>query len=254
MSGGAAGTTDPLDLDELVAANHVLAMLGLVDAFGHIAMRDPADPERYFLSRGMAATLVTRADIQHFDLDSNPIDPAATGASIERFIYSGIFRARPDVNAIVHTHSPNVIPFSVSSTPLRPISHAGAFLSPQVPVYDARDTVGASNFMISTPELGSALAAALGTHSAALIRGHGNVVVGANPGMAVYRAHHMDKTAQLLLGALQLGGTVTYVHPDEAALAVSLRDTGYVRQWELWKREALIRRHAERQALQAAGL
>ena len=224
-------------IEELIAANHVLAKLKVVDAFGHITMRHPTNPQRYLMARSIAPALVTEQDIIEFDLDSNPIDARGRAPSIERFIHGEIYKSRPDVNAIVHSHSPTIIPFSVSKTPLRPISHVGAFLSPAVPVYDPRATVGPSNLLISTREIGKALAETLGQNTVALIRGHGNAVVAANVGLATYRAFHAELSAQLLLQARLLDGPITFLEPDEAAKANSLRNTGYIRQWELWKRE-----------------
>jgi ribulose-5-phosphate 4-epimerase/fuculose-1-phosphate aldolase len=224
-------------LGELVAANHVLAKLKVVDAFGHITMRDPANSQRYLMARAIAPLLATEQDIMEFDLDSNPIDGRVGAASFERFIHGEIYKLRSDVSAIVHSHSPSIIPFSVSQTPLRPISHVGAFLSPAVPVYDPRATVGPSNLLISNQRLGKALAEALGGNTAVLIRGHGDAVVAPSVGLAVYRAFHTEMNAQLLLQARLLDGPIKFLEPDEAAKANDLRNTGYIRQWGLWKRE-----------------
>lgn len=224
-------------VDELVAANHVLAKLQVLDAFGHVTIRHPANPRRYLMARSIAPALVAEQDLIEFDLDSNPIDAGGRAPSIERFIHGEIYKLRPDVSAIVHSHSPTVIPFSVSKTPLRPISHVAGFLSPAVPVYDPRATVGPSNLLISNRELGKALAEALGQNTVALIRGHGNVVVATNAGLATYRAFYTEISARLLLQARQLDGPITFLDAAEAAKINDLRQTGYVRQWELWKRE-----------------
>jgi ribulose-5-phosphate 4-epimerase/fuculose-1-phosphate aldolase len=224
-------------IEELVAANHVLAKLKVLDAFGHVTIRHPANPQRYLMARSIAPALVTEQDIIEFDLDSNPVDARGRAPSIERFIHGEIYKLRSGVNAIVHSHSPTIVPFSVSKTPLWPISHVGAFLSPAVPVYDPRATVGPSNLLISNRELGKALAEVLGQNTVALIRGHGNAVVATNVGLAVYRAFHTELSAQLLLQARLLDGPITFLEPDEAAKANDLRNTGYIRQWELWKRE-----------------
>lgn len=224
-------------IGELVAANHVLAKLKLLDAFGHVTIRNPANPQRYLMARSIAPALVTEQDIIEFDLDSNAIDARGRAPSIERFIHGEIYRLRADVNAIVHSHSPTIIPFSVSKTPLRPISHVAGFLSPAVPVYDPRATAGPSNLLISNRELGKALAEALGQNAVALIRGHGNAVVATNVGLATYRAFYTEMSAQLLLQTRLLDGPITYLDPEEAARINDLRQTGYVRQWELWKRE-----------------
>ena len=229
----------PDTIAELVAANHVLAKLKLVDAFGHITMRDPGNPQRYFMARSMAPADVTEKDILTLDLDSNQVSPkdGGVGPSLERFIHGEIYKARPDVNAVVHTHSPAVIPFSVSKMPLRPIMHTGAFLSPSVPIFDPRTVDGPNNLLVANQKTGKALADALGKSTAVFIRGHGDAVVAPNVGLAVYRAYFTEVSAQLLLQAKQLGEPVTYIEPDEAALANDLRNAGYIRQWDLWKKE-----------------
>ena len=224
-------------ITELVAANHVLARLNLVDAFGHITVRDPSNPGHYLMARAIAPAVVTAQDIMEFDLDSNAIDAGAGSPSFERFIHGEIYKLRPDVNAVVHTHSPNIIPFSVSKTPLKPILHTGAFLVPAVPIYDPRATVGPSNLLIADQKLGNALAEALGSNTVVLIRGHGDAVVAPTIGLAVYRAYFTDLSAKLLLQARLLDGPIKFLEADEAAKANDLRNNGYIRQWDLWKRE-----------------
>jgi ribulose-5-phosphate 4-epimerase/fuculose-1-phosphate aldolase len=222
---------------ELVAANHVLAKLGVLDGFGHVTIRDPDNPQRYLMARSLAPALVTERDIMQFDLDSNPIDPGGRAGAFERFIHGEIYKLRPDVNAVVHSHSPTTIPFSVSSTPLRPISHVAAFLAPTVPVYDVRSTVATSNMLIADRQLGKALAETLGSNSVVLMRGHGNAVVAANVGLATFRAYYTEVNARLLLQARALDGPIMFLEPDEAAKADELHQRGYIRQWELWKQE-----------------
>lgn len=224
-------------IKELVAANHVLAKLNLVDAFGHITVRNPVNPQRYLMARAIAPAMVTDQDIMEFDLDSNAIDPGAGSPSFERFIHGEIYKVRPDVNAVVHTHSPTIIPFSVSQTPLRPILHTGAFLAPTVPIFDPRETAGPSNLLISDQRLGKALAQTLSGNTVVLIRGHGDAVVAPTIGLAVYRAYFTEVSAKLLLESRQLDGPIKFLEPDEAARANDLRNTGYIRQWDLWKKE-----------------
>ena len=245
--GAAAETSEPQPrsggparreaIADLVAANHVLAKLGVLDGFGHVTIRDPDHPQRYLMSRSLAPALVTDRDIMEFDLDSNPLDAGGRAAAFERFIHGEIYKLRPDVNAVVHSHSPTIIPFSVTQTPLRPISHVAAFLSPAVPVYDLRATVRTSNMLITDRQLGKALAEALGNNSVVLMRGHGNAVVAANVGLATFRAFYTEVNARLLLQARTLDGPIMFLDPDEAARADELHQRGYVRQWELWKQE-----------------
>jgi HCOMODA/2-hydroxy-3-carboxy-muconic semialdehyde decarboxylase len=222
---------------DLVAAHHILAKFGVLDGFGHVSARDPANPQRYLMPISIAPALVGPADIIEFDLDSNAVDPSRGNGAIEKFIHGEIYKKRADVNAIVHSHAPAVIPFTVSQTPLRAISHAAAFLSPAVPVFDLREAHGASNLLVSNGALGKALAEALDNHAVVLIRGHGNAVVAANVGLATYRAYYTEVGARLLLQARALEGPIAYLHPEDAAKADEQHQRGYVRQWDLWKRE-----------------
>ncbi|WP_246664148.1 class II aldolase/adducin family protein [Tardiphaga sp. P9-11] len=135
-----AGPVDPALMQDLVVANRVLTDLNVIDGFGHVSMRHPTDPNRYLMGRSLAPALVTADDIMEYDLDSNPVDAKGRASFLERFIHGEIYKARPDVKAVVHTHSPGIIPFSVSSTPLRPVFHLGAFLFPEVPVFEIRDS------------------------------------------------------------------------------------------------------------------
>ncbi|MGB8843260.1 MAG: class II aldolase/adducin family protein, partial [Aliidongia sp.] len=170
------GPVDPAVLADLVVANHILSEQGALDAFGHVSIRHPTRPDRFLMSRSLAPALVTADDIMEFDLDGNPVDPRGRTSFLERFIHAEVYRARPDVQAVVHSHADAVIPFSVSTVPLRPVALVAAFLPQPVPVFDSRAAAGATGMLISTPALGHALAQALGTGSVALMRGHGMVV------------------------------------------------------------------------------
>ncbi|WP_398477795.1 class II aldolase/adducin family protein [Tardiphaga sp.] len=234
-----AGPFDPALMQDLVVANRVLTDLNVIDGFGHVSMRHPTDPNRYLMGRSLAPALVTADDILEYDLDSNPVDARGRASFLERFIHGEIYKARPDVKAVVHTHSPGIIPFGASNVPLRPIFHLGAFLAPDVPIFDIRDTAGASNMLVSTPQLGKALAETLGGRNVALMRGHGSVVVAAAIPMAVFRAHYSNVNAQLQSQALALGGTVTYLQNDESAKTLAVIDQIHGRAWDLWKRAAL---------------
>jgi HCOMODA/2-hydroxy-3-carboxy-muconic semialdehyde decarboxylase len=222
-------------MDDLVAANRILASEGILDGYGHISMRDPANPNRYFLSRSLAPGLVTAADIVEYDLDSNPIGDTRLSYR-ERFIHGEIYKARPDVMAVVHDHSPAVIPFSVSSVPLRAVSHMAAFIGAGVPVFEIRDVDGMTDMLVSSPKRGLALAKVLGDRPAALMRGHGAVIVGATVKEVVGRAIYLDSDARLQEQAMLLGGKVTYFEPEEAQKTAP--QDGYVRAWDVWKRKA----------------
>jgi len=229
-------------IDDLVAGNRILYNEDIVDGYGHISARDPRDPNRFLLSRARAPGLVVAADIMEFGMDGEPVKDNGRPIYSERFIHSEIYKARPDVNSVVHTHSPTVVPFSVTSEPLRPI-RAG-FFYPEVPVFDTRDAAGWTDLLISNRELGHALAEKLGNNSVVLLRGHGNAVVAPDVRVAVYRAIYTEANAKLLLQAKLLGGPIKYLAPEEAALMNTSRTLarpghGSDRIWELLKSEAM---------------
>jgi ribulose-5-phosphate 4-epimerase/fuculose-1-phosphate aldolase len=226
---------DPALIDDLVTANHILATEAILDGYGHVSVRDPANLNHYFLSRSLAPGLVTAADIIEYDLDSNPINDTRLSYR-ERFIHGEIYKARPDVMAIVHDHSPAVIPFSVSSVPLRAVSHMAAFIGLGIPVFEIRDVDGMTDMLVSNAKRGQALAKVLGDHPAALLRGHGAVVVGATVKEAVGRAYYLDSNARLQEQAILLGGKVTYFEAEEAKKTAP--QDGFERAWDGWKRKA----------------
>jgi ribulose-5-phosphate 4-epimerase/fuculose-1-phosphate aldolase len=222
-------------IDDLVTANRILASEGILDGYGHVSVRNPANPNHYFLSRSLAPGLVTAADIIEYDLDSNPIDDARLSYR-ERFIHGQIYKARPDVMAVVHDHSPAVIPFSVSSVPLRALSHMAAFIGEGIPTFEIRDVDGMTDMLVSNQKRGLALAKVLGNYPAALMRGHGAAVVGATVKEAVGRAVYLDSNARLEEQAILLGGKVTYFEPEEARKTAP--QDGFVRAWDVWKLKA----------------
>jgi len=232
---------DPALIEDVVAANRILYDQGVVDGFGHISARHDKDPQRFLLARSMAPGLVTAADIMEFDLDGNPVDPQGRTPYLERFIHSEIFKAQPEVAAIVHSHSPAVIPFGVAPVLLRPIYHMSSFLGVGVPVFEIRDSGGpATDMLIRTPQLGAALAKTLGNMPVALLRGHGNVVVGGSVREVVFRAVYTEVNARLEADALRLGqGEVTFLNEDEAKASMATNQGQITRAWDLWKAKAL---------------
>jgi HCOMODA/2-hydroxy-3-carboxy-muconic semialdehyde decarboxylase len=225
-------------VEDLVAANRILAQQGILDGYGHVSVRHDAARERYLLSRSLAPALVTAADIQQYDLDSNALDPAARPSLVERFIHGEIYRARPDVHAIVHSHAPALIPFGVTGTALRPLYHMTAFLGEGVPVFEIRKARGNDSKMlmlVHSPALGRALAETLGMKAAALMRGHGAVIVGSSLPHVVGRSVYMALNATLQAQAAALGGSINYLDPQEAREEVP---DNYQRAWDLWKRQA----------------
>jgi HCOMODA/2-hydroxy-3-carboxy-muconic semialdehyde decarboxylase len=234
------GPVDPKLIEDLVAANRILADQGVVDGYGHVSVRHEKSADRYLMARSIAPELVTAADIMEYDLDSTPVDARGRTSYLERFIHGEIYRVRPDVRAIVHNHSPSVIPFGVTGVPLRPLYHMSAFLSAGVPVFDIRQASGGmTDMLVRTAALGQALARTLGTRPVALMRGHGAVVVGASLPLVVFRSVYTEVNARLQSQAMALGGQVTYLDPEEARLAEASVSGTAPRPWELWKKKAL---------------
>jgi HCOMODA/2-hydroxy-3-carboxy-muconic semialdehyde decarboxylase len=235
-----AGPVDPQLLEDLVAANRILAQEGVVDGFGHISVRHNRNPNRFLLSRSLAPGLVTAADIIEYDLDSNAVNANGRSQYSERFIHSEIYKARPDVNSVAHCHSASVIPFGVSSVPMRPVYHMAAFIGDGVPIFDIRKAVGMTDMLVSNSERGRALAKALGNKPVVLMRGHGVAVVGPAVRFAVGRSVYLEVNAKVQTQALSLGGQVTYLDPEEARkMMEGGENRGYERPWELWKKKAL---------------
>ncbi|HUC61958.1 MAG TPA: class II aldolase/adducin family protein [Alphaproteobacteria bacterium] len=230
---------DPALIEDLVVANRILAAQGIVDGFGHVSARHDEFPDRYLLARSMAPALVTADDIMEFDLDGKPFEPRDRAVYLERFIHGEIYRARPDVKAVVHSHSPSVIPFGVTGIGLKPVYHMSGFLGAGVPVFEIRDAAGdGTDMLISSMKLGAALAKSLGAATVALMRGHGDVVVGTSVMQVVYRAIYTEMNAKLELEARSLGA-ITYLSAREGAAAAAINDRVMGRAWELWKRAAL---------------
>jgi ribulose-5-phosphate 4-epimerase/fuculose-1-phosphate aldolase len=225
----------PALIADLVAANRVLANEGVVDGFGHVSLRHDSLADVFLLARSMAPGLVTASDIMMFGLDDRRT------AYVERYIHSEIYKAQPGVVAVVHSHSPAVIPFGVTAAKLRPIYHMGSFLGPDVPVFEIRDTHGdQTDMLIRSPALGAALAHSLGQATVALMRGHGNVVVGRSIPEVVFRAIYTEMNARLQSDALRLGdGRVVYLSDGEAAASMTTNAGVLNRAWELWKAAAM---------------
>src|SRR5258707_13291688 len=222
--GAHAQAPDPQLIEDLAAANRILFDQGVVDGFGHISARHDKDPSRFLLSRNMAPALVAIADILEYDVDSKPIDPQGRGVYLERFIHGEIYRARPDVKAIVHSHSPGVIPFSVTPVGLKPIYHMAAFLGVGVPVFEIRNAAGgAGDLLVSNNALGRALAETLGDKPVALMRGHGSVTVGNSVRQGGFRAVYTETNARLQAEALKLGA-VTYLNEAGTAKMATTPD------------------------------
>jgi ribulose-5-phosphate 4-epimerase/fuculose-1-phosphate aldolase len=231
-------TTSETDnrIAELVDANHILADQGVLDGFGHVSVRCGGDTRRFLIARSMAPALVAQDDIVECDQDGAVHDARGRRSYVERFIHAAIYAVRPEVQAVVHSHSPALIPFGVTGARLRPVCHMSGFLGGTTPVFEMRDTIGeSSDLLVRNLALGRALAAALGDASVALMRGHGSVTVGVSLKQAVFRAIQAEANAKLQLAAMPLG-SVTYLSDDEARLAAAANDEHLDRPWALWLR------------------
>jgi ribulose-5-phosphate 4-epimerase/fuculose-1-phosphate aldolase len=229
---------DPLFLEDLAAANRILAMQGVLDAYGHVSARSPSNPAHFFMSRSLAPQLVTPQDIQEYGPDSEPIGDERK-PYLERFIHGEIFRSRPDVMAIVHSHSDSVIPFGIGKTPLKPVYHMASFLWSGAPVFDIRVVREDNDLLIRDRPLGESLARSLGGCSCVLMRGHGMTVVGEIIPEVVFRAIYTEMNAKLQMNASRLDGPLTFLSDKEGAKATASNRTTIGRPWELWKKSVM---------------
>ena len=227
-------------LRDLVAAYRILAAHGIIDAYGHVSLRSPRDPQRYYLARSLAPERVTADDLIEYDLDSRAQEDRGRESVLERFIHGEIYRARPEVNCVVHNHSPSVVPFSVTEVPMKALYHMAAFIGEGLPNFEIRDVRRGSDLLIRDSVLGKAGAETLAAKPAALMRGHGSVVVGENLPRAVGRSIYLEQSARMQMQALLLagpGGKVTYF--DDAEVQASMARQDYYRAWPLWRDKAL---------------
>jgi ribulose-5-phosphate 4-epimerase/fuculose-1-phosphate aldolase len=231
---------DPAVLDDVAAASRILADQAVVDAFGHVTLRHPSNPEHFLMTRSLAPALATPADIVELDLDGNDVNHTGKTLFLERFIHAEIYRARPDVMAVVHSHSPAVIPFGVTKVPMRAMFHNSAFLARGVPVFDIREKFGATNMLVSNREIGRALADSLGNKAALLMRGHGDVIVAPTLPLVVFRAVYTEVNARLQAQAIALGGPIEALTEEEGLKAEDVNAQIVGRAWDLWKRRVAI--------------
>ena len=239
----AAEAPSPALIDELVAANHILFDQGVVDAFGHVSARHDKRPDRFLLARNMAPGSVTADDIVEHTLDGEPVNARGRKVYLERFIHGELFRRRPDVMAVVHSHSHAIVPLSVvKGAKLRALFHMAGFIGQDVPVFEVRDSGGdGTDLLISDNALGRALAELFDRADIALMRGHGSTVVAKSIPEAVYRAFYAEVNARYQLQASQLG-EVEYLTEAEGRACVARVEGQVQRPWELWRRQAAERR------------
>jgi HCOMODA/2-hydroxy-3-carboxy-muconic semialdehyde decarboxylase len=232
------GTPDPAVLDDLVAANRILSEHGVLDAYGHISARDPRHRQHYWISRALPPALVAAADIIACDLDNNPLRQGETGLFFERVIHGEIYKARPDVMAVLHSHSPHLIPFCNSDTRLRPMVGNAAFLGEGAPVFDIRSVDHEGDLNVCTVAQAKGLAEALGRHCLVLLRGHGAVTVGESIRQVVRQAIIAESNAKQQIQATILG-SVHFLTASEIAYARRQKPKDPDRAWRLWKARAM---------------
>ena len=231
------GPVDPALMADLAAAGRILVAQGVMDGFGHVSLRHPHAPDRYFMARSIAPALVTPADIIEYDLDSNPSNANGRGSFLERFIHGEIYKARPDIMSVVHSHSPSVIPFGLVNVPIQAMFHNAAFLAAGVPVFDIREKFGATDMLVGNGAKGVALAAVMGKKDIAMMRAHGSVACGPTLQTAVFRAVYTEVNARIQHWTLALGGgaPIAALDSEEGRLADAVNQTAGLRAWDLWR-------------------
>jgi ribulose-5-phosphate 4-epimerase/fuculose-1-phosphate aldolase len=235
-------------IDDLVVANRILANENILDGLGHVSVRSTQRADHFFLARDLAPGLVTAADLVEYDLDGNAVDAKAPQGYRERYIHAAIFKARPDVRSVVHSHMPSVLPFADSTVALRPMYHMAVFLVPGVPVFEIRKVQGQVGMLIDNNTSATALAQALGNKTVALIRGHGAVVVGSTIPDAVSNAIFLDVNARVQSQAIAIGGgSLSYLTQADVAPPTPNQQPAtqpgapgyYPRSWGIWKQNAM---------------
>ena len=227
-------------LADVVIANRILAHEGIVDAYGHVSVRHPRDPKRYLLARSLSTEMVQQADIMEFHLDGTPAGGDARQPYLERFIHGAVYEARPEVAAVVHAHAEDVLPFGITSTPLRPVIHSGSFMGAEVPVWDIRDRFGDTNLLVTNMPQGRDLAARLAGNNVALMRGHGFVAAARSLIEVVRMSVYVPRNARVQMAAMQLGEVKPLSRGE-----IDARNAGYKphspetwRAWEYWATRA----------------
>jgi HCOMODA/2-hydroxy-3-carboxy-muconic semialdehyde decarboxylase len=234
-------TLDTL-LQDLVIANRILAKEDVVDAYGHVSVRHPDNPKHFFLARSLAPELVEPADIVELGLDGQPVREESRALYLERFIHAAIYEARPDVQAVVHAHAEDVLPFGIAqATPLRPVIHSGSFIGAHVPVWDIADKFGDTDLLVRNMDHGRDLARCLAGNTVALMRGHGFASAGRSLIEVVRISVYLPRNARALQRAIQLGGDIRPLSKGE----IAARAAGYSpyssetwRAWEYWANKA----------------
>jgi HCOMODA/2-hydroxy-3-carboxy-muconic semialdehyde decarboxylase len=230
-------------IKDLVIANRILAREDVVDAYGHVSVRHPDKPNHFFLSRSLAPELIEKEDIVELGMDGQPVDKnEKRSLYLERFIHAGILEKYPDVNAVVHAHAEDILPFGIASgTPLKPVIHSGSFIGMNVPVWDIADKFGDTNLLVTNMDQGRDLARCMDGNAVALMRGHGFASAAKSLIEVVRVSVYLPRNARALMRARQLGGEIKYLAQGE----IDARNRGYSpysnetwRAWEYWANKA----------------
>jgi ribulose-5-phosphate 4-epimerase/fuculose-1-phosphate aldolase len=231
-------------IKDLVLANRILAKEDVVDAYGHVSIRNPDNPKSFFISRSLAPELIEKDDIVELGLDGEPLKKEKRSLYLERFIHAAIYEMRPDINSVVHAHAEDTLPFGIAAaTKLKPVIHSGSFIGPNVPVWDIADKFGATNVLVTNMAQGRDLAKCLGKNSVALMRGHGFASAARSLIEVVRLSVYLPRNARALMRAKMLGGKIKYLSKGE----IDARNKGYSpystetwRAWEYWANKAGI--------------
>jgi HCOMODA/2-hydroxy-3-carboxy-muconic semialdehyde decarboxylase len=218
---GAQSAADDPDAQrkaDLVTAYKILVNEGILDSFGHISVRSSRNPDIFFMPRAMPPALVTQADILELRVsDSQPVDPKGRRVNGERYIHGEIYKARSDVMSVIHSHSQAVIPLSLTAIKMKPVIAQAGFLPSETPTFEIRDVRkdGDRGMQVTNSARGAALARTLSSHPVALMRGHGEVVVGASVKQAVVYAAYVDINARMQMQALSLSRDIVSLNEPE---------------------------------------
>jgi len=226
---------------DLVIANRILAMEGVLDAYGHVSVRHPEDPGRYFLARSLAPELVTPEDIMEFSLDGTPVGDDRRTPYLERFIHGAIFEKRPEVTVALHAHTESTLPFGITGVPLRPVFHSASEIGASVPTWDIDEKFGDhTNLLVTNMAQGRDLADRLARNAVCLMRGHGFAAAGTSVSRLVTTSIYLAKNARVLLQCLNMGGTIKTLHDGEIAERAKMDPNGSAlrRGWEYWAKKA----------------
>jgi ribulose-5-phosphate 4-epimerase/fuculose-1-phosphate aldolase len=225
--------------NDLVVANRILASEDVVDAYGHVSMRSPTNPHRFYMARSLAPELVAPEDIVEHDIEGNPVGDEKRALYLERFIHGGVYEARPDVVAVVHAHAESILPYAIApGTPLRPVIHSGSFIGHHVPLWDIADRFGDTNLLVANMDQARDLAGTLGGNNVALMRGHGFVAAARSLIEVVRMSVFLPRNARALTTALLFGGEVKSLSPGEIDARNQKAYSPYApatwRAWEYW--------------------